>query len=94
MVLTPKHWWHHCKHSDHQKSELDQKQTIKEDCPVCDLSLSVFTSPTTHSFYLARAIPFVHSQIACVDLSGTKSDFQQLRAPPSYQVLEHSGMNF
>lgn len=85
LVLTPKQWWHHCKHADHKKSALSQKQTIEEDCPVCDLSLSVFTSPTTFSFRAFSLIPFVHDQTACIDLSGTKATFQQLRAPPHFK---------
>jgi hypothetical protein len=82
LVLTPRQWWHQCSHSDHKKSTLSHKQSIEEDCPVCDLSLSVFTSPASLSFRALRSMPFVHDQMACTDLSGTKARFQQLRAPP------------
>lgn len=85
MVLTPKQWWHHCAHTEHKKSERLNTDTADEDCPICDLSLSVFTRPTSLSFHSFRLTPFVHDQITCLDLSGTKSTFQQLRAPPHFK---------
>jgi hypothetical protein len=85
MVLAPKQWWHQCAHTEHKKSELTSTDTADEDCPVCDLTLSVFTSPTALFFNIVKQVPYVHGQASCLGLSDTKISFQQLRAPPSFQ---------
>jgi hypothetical protein len=87
MVLTPKQWWHHCAHTEHNKSELSHTDTADEDCPVCDLTLSAFTRPSSFSFRLFKSLPFVHGQTACIVLSSSKPAFHQLRAPPSLQMF-------
>ncbi|MBM3916890.1 MAG: hypothetical protein FJ349_04660 [Sphingomonadales bacterium] len=82
LVLTPKQWWHHCSHAEHKKAEHSHTDTADEDCPVCDLSLSVFTRPTVPVFYFEKQIPIVHE---CVKIKGHSSTFSplfQLRAPP------------
>jgi hypothetical protein len=83
LVLTPKQWWHHCSHAEHKKATLTHEQTLDEDCPVCDLSLSVFTSPTALVFRFAKQVPFVHGQMNWAGLSQTKFNLFQLRAPPA-----------
>ena len=83
LVLTPKQWWHHCDHADHQKNSLTQEQTIDEDCPVCDLSLSVFTSPTALLFRPVKQVPVVRIELKYTGLSQTKFNLFQLRAPPA-----------
>ncbi|MFN5680305.1 MAG: hypothetical protein ACK46P_08330 [Flavobacteriia bacterium] len=82
-VLMPKQWWHHCSHTEHQKSALSSGQTLDEDCPVCDLSLSVFTSPTALVFSSVKQVPDVRVELNYSGLSQTTSILFQLRAPPA-----------
>lgn len=82
-VLMPKQWWHHCSHSEHQKSALSSGPTLDEDCPVCDLSLSVFTSPTALLFKPIKQVPVTHIELNYTGLSQTKFILFQLRAPPA-----------
>jgi hypothetical protein len=82
MVLAPKQWWHHCAHSEHKKAELSHTDTADEDCPVCDLSLSVFTSPSALVFYVYKQAPFVHGTSIYKGQSKQVSTLSQLRAPP------------
>lgn len=86
MVLTPKQWWHHCAHSEHKKAELSHTDTADEDCPVCDLSLSVFTSPSALVFYVYKQAPFVHGTSIYKGQSKQVSTLRQLRAPPTTSV--------
>jgi hypothetical protein len=83
MVLTPKEWWHHCSHADHHKNALSNEQTLDEDCPVCDLSLSVFTRPTAFVVNIVKQAPFVHGQTNYTGLSNSPFNLFQLRAPPA-----------
>lgn len=87
LVLTPKNWWHHCNHSVHQKkSEQHHEHAIDEDCPICDLSLSVFTQPSPLFFQLYHAKPYVHDAgIQQLFFKSRRSPLQ-LRAPPSDRV--------
>ena len=86
LVLTPKHWWHHCAHAEHQKAELSHTDTIDEDCPVCDLSLSVFTTPTALVFQVYKQAPYVHGKSIFQGLSRSQTTHFQLRAPPATSV--------
>jgi hypothetical protein len=83
MVLTPKEWWHHCSHADHHKNVLSNEQTLDEDCPVCDLSLSVFTRPTAFVVNIVKQVPDVRVELNYSGLSQTTSILFQLRAPPA-----------
>lgn len=83
MVLTPKQWWHHCSQNNHKHVLSDSKtDTLDENCPVCDLSLSVFTSPTALVFHVFKQIPYVHGSTICLGLTQTQILLFQLRAPP------------
>jgi hypothetical protein len=86
LVLTPKQWWHHCGHAEHKKTEHTNTETADEDCPVCDLSLSVFTSPTALVFKPVKQVPFVRVEANYTGLSQTKFNLFQLRAPPAFLV--------
>lgn len=83
MVLTPKQWWHHCAHTEHHKSDLSHTDAADEDCPVCDLSLSVFTRPTALLFNPVKQVPVIHIELNYTGLSQTKFNLFQLRAPPA-----------
>jgi len=86
MVLTPKHWWHHCSHTNHHHTELGHTDSIDEDCPVCDLSLSAFTRPTTLVTYVLKQKPIVNGAAIYTSLSTPVFSLQQLRAPPATSV--------
>lgn len=87
LVLIPKQWWHQCAHTAHKKSEISHTDTADEDCPVCNLAISVFTSPTAFVFRLVKQVPFVHGQMICFGLSNSEFTFRQLRAPPASPML-------
>lgn len=87
LVLTPKTWWHHCKHTvHHSKTEHTHEHTIDDDCPVCDLSLSVFTKPTPLFLQTFHNAPFVHEDFPQSIIFQSHKANQQLRAPPSNRV--------
>jgi hypothetical protein len=86
MVLTPNHWWHHCSHHEHHKTELSHTDTLDEDCPVCDLSLSAFTRPTNLVTYVLKQKPIVNGNTIYTSLSTHVFSLQQLRAPPATSV--------
>lgn len=82
LVLTPKQWWHHCNHTTHHKSDYANTDTIDEDCPVCDLSLSVYTHPVISVFHFRKQVPAIHK---CAKPNSYNRYFYslfQLRAPP------------
>jgi len=82
MVLIPKNWWHHCAHTEHQKLLKQSTDTIDEDCPICDLSLSVFTSPNLPIFYFQKHPPLVRDCAIMNNHPRALSTLFQLRAPP------------
>lgn len=87
LVLTPKTWWHHCKHTvHHSKTEHTHEHTIDDDCPVCDLSISVFTKPTPLFLQTFDNAPFVHDDSPQSIIFQSLKANQQLRAPPSNRV--------
>lgn len=86
MVLTPKSWWHHCAHSEHQKSQQAPSDTLDDDCPVCDLTLSAFTRPVTPVFYFQKQSPIVHECAIFDEHSASFIRLFQLRAPPTTVV--------
>ncbi|MFM6947118.1 MAG: hypothetical protein ACKOWW_08255 [Flavobacteriales bacterium] len=87
LVLLPKHWWHDCAHTAHPtKTEHTHEQTLDEDCPVCDLSLSVFTSPKPLFLQINQQAPFVHKSLAQLVVFQSYISHFSLRAPPSKSV--------
>ena len=87
LVLTPKTWWHHCTHTaHHSKTEHAHEHTIDEDCPVCDLSLSVFTKPAPLFLQTFDNAPFVHEDFPQSNIFQCLKANLQLRAPPSNRV--------
>lgn len=87
IVHVPKNWWPYCGHADHKKSTQSQKHTIEDDCPVCDLSLSVFTRPTAFLLRLVKQVPVIRIELNYTGLSQTKFKLFQLRAPPAMLML-------
>jgi hypothetical protein len=82
-VLTPRQWWHHCSHSTHEKKTvLTSGHTLDEKCAVCDLSLSVFTSPVAFDFHFDKPKPFVHQRYSVIPHFQEGFHLFQLRAPP------------
>ena len=86
MAMTPKHWWHHCSHTKQHHAAIGQPDSIDEDCPVCDLSLSAFTRPTTLVTYVLKQKPIVNGNTIYTSLSTHVFSLQQLRAPPATSV--------
>lgn len=83
-VLTPKQWWHHCSHSTHEKkSVLTSGHTLDEKCAVCDLSLSVFTSPLAFEFHFEKQKPFVNDRHCAPPHFQERLHLFQLIAPPT-----------
>lgn len=82
MVLIPKNWWHHCAHTEHKKSLHTDSDTCDEDCPICDLTLSVFSSPNRPVFKFPKQSPIVRECIIFKEHPRILSTLFHLRAPP------------
>ena len=59
---------------------------MDEDCPICDLTLSVFTRPTPLFLQTFHHAPYVHDDFSQSIIYQSLSAHQQLRAPPSNRV--------